>query len=494
MEKQKTICLISPPSVFLLNERVFMSLGILKIAAVLELYNYHIHFLDLAGVENFTDVIHHYLNSSETTIFGITATTPQMPAVTKIVDVIKKTKPAIKIILGGPHATLINAARRNEESKGIVGRATKSFEDLKKMFDVVVSGDGEEAVFEALKIDAPKLIDADHIKSRFFLNNSKLDASPFPARHLIDVNSYHYAIDGEKALSLIAQLGCPYGCGFCGGRNSPSFRKIRVKSVNRIIEEIELLYKTYGVKGYMFYDDELNINPAVLAELMVAIINLQEKLGVQFKLRGFIRANLFDKEQAKLMYQAGFRWLLVGLESGSPKILKTMNKRSTREQNTRCLEIARRNGLKVKALMSVGHPGESEKTLRETHQWLLEVKPDDFDATIITVYPGTPYYDEAVPHQTKKGIWTYTYENENLHSEEIDYQIVADYYKGNPDGGYKSYVFTDYLTAEEIVKWRDFVERDVREKLNIPFYPSVLAKRYEHSMGMGLPSHILKIN
>ena len=494
MKLIERICFIVPPSVFLLDERVFMSLGILKVAAVLESSNYRVEILDLAGVENFEEVVRDYLVSSDISIFGITATTPQMPAVTKVVDVIKKTRPLAKIILGGPHATLINAARKNEQARGIDGRATKSFQDLKEVFDVIVSGDGEEAISEALKPGAPKLIDADDVKSNLFLDNSKLDDSPFPARHLIDVGSYHYGIDGEKALSLIAQLGCPYGCGFCGGRNSPSFRKIRVRSAKRITEEMELLYKMYGVKGYMFYDDELNISPSVFVELMKAIIKLQEGLGVQFKLRGFVRANLFNKEQAQLMYRAGFRWLLAGFESGSPKILKAMNKRVTREQNTRCLEIAKQQGLKVKALMSIGHPGESDETLAETHRWLLGVKPDDFDVAIITVYPGTPYYDEAVPHPAKKGIWIYSHENERLYSEEIDYRVVADYYKGNPDGGYKSYVFTDHLTAEEIVGWRDFIERDARQKLNIPFYPSASVKRYEHSMGMGLPQYILKTN
>ena len=492
MEKKERICLIIPPSVFLLDDRVFMSLGILKVAAVLESSNRRVEILDLAGIENFAEVVRDYLVSSNISIFGITATTPQMPAVTKVVDVIRKTRLFAKIILGGPHATLINAARKNEQTKGVDGRAAKSFQDLKEMFDVIVSGDGEEAIFEALKPDAPKLIDADDIKSNLFLDNSKLDASPFPARHLIDVNSYHYGIDGEKALSLIAQLGCPYSCGFCGGRNSPSFRKIRVRSAGRITEEMELLYKMYSIKGYMFYDDELNISPSVFVELMKAIIRLQERLEVQFKLRGFIRANLFNEEQAELMYQAGFQWLLVGFESGSSKILKAMNKRVTREQNTRCLEIAKQRGLKVKALMSIGHPGESDETLAETHRWLLGVKPDDFDVTIITVYPGTPYYDEAVPHPAKKGIWIYSHENERLYSEEIDYRLVADYYKGNPDGGYKSYVFTDHLTAEEIVRWRDLIERDVRHKLKIPFNPNLPAKSYEHTMGAGLPQYILK--
>jgi len=82
-----------------------------------------------------------------------------------------------------------------------------------------------------------------------------------------------------------------------------------------------------------------------------------------------------------------------------------------------------------------------------------------------------------------------------LYSYEVDYNVVADYYKGDPDGGYKSYVFTDHLSAEELVKLRDFVERDVRKQLKIPFNPSAPAVRYEHSMGQfgkRLPSNILR--
>lgn len=48
--------------------------------------------------------------------------------------------------------------------------------------------------------------------------------------------------------------------------------------------------------------------------------------------------------------------------------------------------------------MSLGHPGETAVTAAETRDWLLQTRHDDFDATIITTYPGTPYYDDAVPH------------------------------------------------------------------------------------------------
>jgi len=293
---------------------------------------------------------------------------------------------------------------------------------------------------------------------------------------------------------MIAQLGCPFECGFCGGRESPMLRRIRTRSTENVVAEILDIHKHYGTKGFMLYDDELNVNTK-LVELMNSIAKAQESVGAEFRLRGFIKSQLFTDAQAAAMYKAGFRWILTGFESGSPRILQNINKKATREENTRCVEIAKRHGLKVKALMSIGHPGESRETIMETRQWLLDVKPDDFDVTIITTYPGTPYYDQAVPHPTEKNVWVYTYKEtgDKLYSYEVDYTKVADYYKGDPEGGYKSYVYTDALSAEELVALRDSVERDVRKILNIPFNHSGAAMRFEHSMGQtGLPTSILR--
>src|SRR5437879_1047648 len=271
-------------------------------------------------------------------------------------------------------------------------------------------------------------------------------------------------------------------------------RRVRMRTTESVVAEIKHLYETYAVKGFMLYDDELNVNPQMV-ELMNAIEKLQKQLGVQFRLRGFIKSQLFTDEQADAMARAGFRWMLTGFESGSPRILENINKKATREENTRCVEIARRHGLKVKALMSIGHPGETRQTIQETRVWLLEAEPDDFDVTIITTYPGTPYYDQAVRHPTEDNVWIYTYQRtgDRLYSYEVDYMRVADYYKGDPEGGYKSYVYTDALSAEELVQLRNQLEEDVRKILKIPFNPSRPGARFDHSMGQfALPATILR--
>ena len=486
--------LIIPPSPFLLDERVFVSLGVLRVAASLEKNGVAVGVLDLSGVSNYIDALETFLYTDDSNWLGITCTTPQLPAAVEMAKVIKKICPNTRLVLGGPHVTLTYSALKVEKKLGVEnGRAKKAAELLETYFDVLVSGDGELVVFELFRQDCPKVLDADDAKSGFFMTNQQYEETDMPARHLVDLSSYNYSIEGFPATSLIAQLGCPFNCGFCGGRNSRSLRVIRTRSECSIISEIRWLYETYGFTGFMFYDDELNVSKTFI-NLLNDLYDLQQELGVEFRLRGFVKAELFNEEQAEAMYRAGFRWVLSGFEAANPRILTNIDKRATLEDNTRVVELAHKYGLKVKALMSVGHPGESRESIMDIRDWLIKMKVDDFDCTVITTYPGTPYYDLAVPDKDQDGVWIYTHKKtgDKLYAYELDHTITADFYKGDPNGGYKAYVFTDNLSAEEIVKLRDQLESEVRDALNIPFNPGNVALRFEHSMGQGLPDIVYR--
>lgn len=491
----KPICLIIPPSPFLLDERVFPSLGILKVAAVLRKAGVPVDVIDLSGVSNFCSVLADYLRpiyyDGATRFFGVTSTTPQFPAATKIAGLIRTMVPGAQIILGGPHGTLSYAAWKREVRGGVTdGRAKRAIGEIARYFDRVVCGDGEMSIFYAIEERAPRIIDADDPAGGLFMDDSFYNSSPTPARDLIDLDSYHYKIGGARATSLISQLGCPFGCQFCGGRHSPSLRRIRKREPKEVLSEIRSLFGRYKYRGYMFYDDELNVNKGML-ELMEGLVRFQDELNERFHLRGFIKAELFTSEQAEAMKRAGFDWILVGFESGSDRILKNINKRATRADNDRCLEIARRYDIKVKALMSLGHAGETWKTAEETERWLKSRRPDDFDMTIITPFPGSPYFDDARRSKLYPDAWEFETEGDRLYSYTVDYTERAAYYKGDPDDGYVSYVFTDDLTAKEIIQIRDGIERNVRAELGIPFNPSSAARSYEISMGQ-LPAHILR--
>ena len=208
--------------------------------------------------------------------------------------------------------------------------------------------------------------------------------------------------------------------------------------------------------------------------------------------RGVVKAALFTQRQADLMYAAGLRWLLTGFESGDESILINIEKNADVSDNTKCMQYAKNAGLKVKALMSIGHAGESKETIENTKNWLLETKPEDFDCTIITTYPGSPYFDDAVL-EGDKYVYTQPRTGDKLYQKDLNYLEEPDYYKGDPEGGYRSYVWTDYISADELVIERDKLETEVRKVLDIPFNPAGGFVKFEHSMGQGnLPKSILK--
>jgi len=495
-----TITLVVPPSGFQLDERVYPMLGVLKVAAVLRDAGHEVDVLDLSG-RHIYQTISRYLHDrwlsgkpAMSDVYGISATMPRMPAATSIATVRRRLgaeyRQSPRIILGGAHVTMVNAAARSG-----VERSRRMLEELRSVFDTVVAGDGEKAVFEAIKPAAPFLIDADQPAKRItfrstddivadlelFMRPEEVAAAPWSARDLIDLQSYHCWVGGLPATPIIAQLGCPFGCGFCGGRNSPTFRRVRLRPVENIVAELEHIVDTYGYKGFMFLDDELNVSRA-FPELLRAIKSAQVRRKEEWRLCGLLKSELFTAEQAHLMYEAGFRKLLIGFESGDPRILENMKKGATVEDNTRAVELAQGAGLRIKALMSLGHPGESAETIDRTRRWLLSVRPDEFDATVLTIYPGTPYHDSAT--ETQPGVWTYQAKSgDRLHFRNIDQFTDTPYYKGVP-GQYESFVWTDHLSQKELVTLRDRLESDVRTRLDIPWPKDVAALNFEHSMGM----------
>ena len=452
------ICLINPPSTFLTDERVFVPIGIIRLATYLKQEKYDVELIDLSNNTNWKDTLLNILNKFD--IVGISSTTPQIPLVSKIAIFIK-TNFDVKLVIGGPHITMVNSAYNNEIKKQIPSRATKEMDRLKNLFDVLVVGDGEFAFKKVIESDI-KLVDSEKDKDLYITNNQYQEL-PIPNRDFIDINSYNYKILGERSTNLISQIGCPFGCNFCGGRYSKTFRNVRTRKIESVIKELDLLYTQYGYKGFMFFDDELNINNNKFNLLLDSLIEYQIKKDVKFKLRGFTRADLLTQEQTDKMYKAGFKWMLTGFESGSDRMLINMNKKSTIEKNTKACGYAKNSGLKIKALMSIGHSGESKETINETESWLKLIKPDETDITIISTYPGTPYYDDSV-WDKDLNVWVYTNSvtKDKLYSYDMSYDKDEVYYKSKSDI-HNSFVFTDHLTSSDIVKEREKLDRAIKQ-------------------------------
>ena len=448
---------INPPSEFLIDQRVFLPLGILRVATHLQHFQ-PVHFLDLSGVKDYSQELLRFILTNGIDVVGFTATTPQILVVHNLCHLIKQTFPAVKIILGGPHITLLNSSME-KGTPDIIDICQSQFDRILDVVDTVIIGDGEYAIIEAITTQE-RIINSEK-EERFYLKTPYDDVA-IANRDFLDLSTYHYSIDGNRSTNIISQMGCPYKCEFCSGRMSKSFNRIRSRSIDNILLEIDQLVKKYNYTGFMFYDDEINLKPDYFVDLLVKLIDYQKKEHVQLKFRGFTRSTLLNDEQAELMYQAGFRWLLIGFESGSDLILSNTSKGCTVSDNTRSFGIARRNGLKVKALMSIGHPGESSATIQDSIHWLKEVRPDETDITIVSVYPGSTYFYKSILLNENTLKYTTPAAGSALYIKNIDFLSESNFYKSKSDN-YVSYVSTDFLTREEIVQERLKLEQITKE-------------------------------
>jgi len=448
--------LVIPPAPFLIDDKSLPFLGIMSIASVLKQNKKNVDLLDLSGMKDYVNVLGDHLKKKKYDYVGWTVNTPQLPYVINMLEVVPE---GVKTIAGGPHITSCYSAVRHVQNS----RIAKNIADLEDNFDHLFVGDGEISILKLLDGSiTSQVLDADG-DDTLFLDNEYLATHDFVDRSFVDLQSYKFFIDKEKCTSIISQLGCPFNCAFCCGRLSKNLRKIRSKSIPQVLKEIEHLYTTYGYKAFMFYDDELNVNKALIPFLK-EIIALQKRLGEKFKFRGFVKSELFNEEQAEVMRECGFEWLLCGFEAADDKILKTINKKASLDDNNKMLATAKKHGIKVKALMSSGHPGESKESMLAIKKWLLEQRPEDFDLTIITPYPGSPYFDFATHY--KDDVWLYEspYTKEKLYAMNVDYTKTPQYYKGIP-GNYTSYVYTDYIRPEEMTQLRDEIEGEVKAAL-----------------------------
>lgn len=440
-----------------------MPLGLLYIGASIEHSGKKCVIIDLAGVEDYIQKTITELQKLTFSAVGIGITTSQAPIARTLSKEIRKHFPGVRIIAGGPHVThCLQAQPRQPE------RTKKVIADMNDNYDVLVMGDAEKAIFPAFEPNAPKIINAAIKISPHYVDEDFLDSIPYPARHLVDVNSYHYnlghsSIHDMNAVNIMSQRGCPYSCRFCASRMDKYGRTIRRTGALKVVSEVEHLYKTYGYTDFTFYDDELNVDPK-LDGLLNELKDLQMRMGQAFRFRCFVKANLVTKKQMKELADAGFKVIATGAESGSERILTNMLKKAHKQHNTQVVEWAREYGIYTKSIMSLGHPGESPETLAETEKWLDEVKLDDVNFTIISALPSSAYYDSAV---WNGNVWVYTSPEtgDKLYDIGVDWTEVVHFYNADPNVKYESTVYTDSLSREDLVKWHGYFEKKYKGKV-----------------------------
>jgi radical SAM superfamily enzyme YgiQ (UPF0313 family) len=350
-------------------------------------------------------------------IVGITATTPVVNRAYEIAAQCRAL--GIKTVIGGVHAAIYP-------------------QEAIKHCDMVVTGDGEEAMLSIARgASTEGIIDSGAIKD--------IESLPFPARDLVDIEYYFDLVgnrwffgEGQRTAIIITSRGCPYRCTFC--HNYHRKYPVRYNSAGKVIEEIKLIMSTYGIQSIFFIDDDFIGNKRRFFE----VADLFEKEHIAIRWACNSRTNHITEDIIARAHAVGCTHISFGLESGSQRVLDTLNKRATVEQNSAAIRICKKCGIKVMGSMMVGNPGETPEDLQLTEKFIKENPIDFIGLCFTTPFPGT-------------GLWDYCKEN-NLLPSDIDWN---DFCANRPK---LSFAPNAAMKYDDIVAWYDRLDNLIENK------------------------------
>jgi anaerobic magnesium-protoporphyrin IX monomethyl ester cyclase len=360
-------------------------LGLLYLAGYLQTHAAHdIEILD-TQVDGLTyDELRREIARSGADVVGLTAMTMTLIDVLKTVSLVKEVRAETKVVLGGPHVHLFP-----EETIRLPG------------VDFLVLGEGEETFADLLKhIDDPDRLGknpgivfrtADRVVNtgnRALI--ADLDALPFPARELTNYTKYGSVLaSGDTVTTIFTSRGCPFKCAFC---DRPHLGKVfRARSAKNVVDEIESCVKL-GIREFLIYDDTFTVDKKRVIDICDLIV--ERKLDIRFDIRA--RVDTVHDGMIRKLKGAGCVGINYGVEAGSPEVLKTLNKGISLDQVRNAFRMTKKQGIDALAYFMIGNPGETEKEIQETFRLIEELEPDYLHMTVLTPFPGTRIYADAL--------------------------------------------------------------------------------------------------
>jgi radical SAM superfamily enzyme YgiQ (UPF0313 family) len=168
-------------------------------------------------------------------------------------------------------------------------------------------------------------------------------------------------------------------------------RKWRIKSPERVVDEVILLKKNHQLEGIWFKDSIFNLDKEWVKEFCRLMI--EANTGIQWQ--SLTRVDLIDEEQIILMKQAGLTQLDLGIETGSPKSLIRLKKGITVERIKEQVAIAKRH-VKVFGFFMIGIPGEQELDVQQTFDLAKDLALDRWTWSIYSPLPGSALYEDLI--------------------------------------------------------------------------------------------------
>jgi anaerobic magnesium-protoporphyrin IX monomethyl ester cyclase len=294
----------------------------------------------------------------------------------------------MKVILGGVHPTFLPYETLRDSCADFVVRGEGEIA-LRKLLESGLDSRGIPGVYSR----------ADMLAGRQPEEKGEcpadLDALPFPDWEQIDPRSYppapHGAIVKNFPIGIVTTTrGCPYECTFCA---SPRFydRKLRMRTPENVVDEIEYLVERFGVKEIHFEDDNLTFRRDHVAQICRLL--LRRGIKITWACPNGIRADKVDEDLIRLMKQAGCYYFAYGIESANAQILKNVKKRETIETINKAIGLGAKLGISCQGFFIFGLPGETPETLAETIRFAAKSKLSRAQFLILDVLPGSELWE-----------------------------------------------------------------------------------------------------
>ena len=210
--------------------------------------------------------------------------------------------------------------------------------------------------------------------------------------------------------------GCPYNCAFCETKKIWG-SKCRAFSPSRVVDELNHLVDKYGTKGIYFVGDNFTINKKRTIALSREI--KKAKLDIQWVCD--TRVDLVSRELLKEMKAGGCQTVWFGVESGSPRVLKKINKQITIQQAIDAFKLCKEEGLRTASSFMLGLPGETVEDMEASYKFARKLDPDWVRFNIFVGYPGSDMYDEIMT----KGLYSRVEDYVTfVKTDDFDFELV----------------------------------------------------------------------
>ncbi len=319
-------------------------------------------------------------------VLGITCRALDLPSAQMLARIAKNINPHIVVVFGGAAATTCTDL---------------ILQDIH--VDFVVREEGEITMAALVKTFQHSAPDWHTIQGLSFRKADRIvhnppraliediSALPYPARDRLLYTErlpkqMYDMMNGE----LVTSRGCPYNCTFCANQSVWGARKIRLRNAHDVVAEIVSQKETYHTQTFIFWDDLFTSNRARTIEICQLL--LEKQLHVSWVC--LIRVDTIDLALLTLMKRAGCIEVQVGVESGSDRILKKMQKGITVRQIREAATLINQVGLSWRAFMLLGIPGETKEEMDASMRLIFELKPTVIELSVFAPYPGSPLYHE----------------------------------------------------------------------------------------------------